>query len=392
MSTIRKTAGAAVIGITSIAAIGLSSAAATATSTAPTDFHHSDSSRADGANSGGVVFVQDDNISGNRVHVYERTSDGGLTAVGSYATGGNGGVLGGADGDNLASQGSLIYDRAAGLLYVVNAGSNTVTVFSVQGDTLVRRQVVSSGGDFPVSIAVHDHRVFVLNARDGGSVAGFLQVAGHLVPVPSWHRTLGLDTNQTPEFPATAAEVKFSPDGSNLVVTTKNGGNSVDVFSVGLLGPAAEPTVTSLPGTLPFGFDFDPAGHLVLTEVGTDTVATFDIASDGQLTPLDSVATGQAASCWIVDVDGIEYVSNTRSGTVSIYKVDSDGVLTDIGLQTAHAGTVDLAASSDGRFLYVQGGAAGVIDSYRIGADGTLTSTGTVTVPNAVGAEGIAAS
>src|SRR4051812_29662773 len=113
MNTIRKTAGAAVIGITSVAAIGLSSAAATAT--VPSASHHSDSSRADGADSG-VVFVQDDNISGNRIHVYERTSDGGLTPSGSYATGGNGGVLTGAVVDNLASQGSLTYDRASGLL------------------------------------------------------------------------------------------------------------------------------------------------------------------------------------------------------------------------------------------------------------------------------------
>ena len=78
----------------------------------------------------------------------------------------------GAAVDFLASQGSLAYDREDGLLYAVNAGTNTVTVFTVPGDRLVRHQVISSGGSFPVSIAVRGHVVYVLNARDGGSVQG----------------------------------------------------------------------------------------------------------------------------------------------------------------------------------------------------------------------------
>jgi len=39
----------------------------------------------------------------------------------------------------------------------------------------------------------------------------------------------------------------------------------------------------------------------------------------------------------------------------------------------------------------VQAGANGVVDGYRIGSDGTLTATGSVTVPGAVGGEGIVA-
>jgi hypothetical protein len=33
-----------------------------------------------------------------------------------------------------------------------------------------------------------------------------------------------------------------------------------------LFGPSAEPTVTSLPGNIPFGFTFDQYGHLALVE------------------------------------------------------------------------------------------------------------------------------
>src|ERR1700761_1276336 len=90
----------------------------------------------------GEVFVQTDNTSGNAIAVYHRNADGTLTAAGQYGTGGLGGVLSGSVVDHLASQGSLAYDAGSGLLYAVNAGSDTVTVFSVRGGQLARRQVV----------------------------------------------------------------------------------------------------------------------------------------------------------------------------------------------------------------------------------------------------------
>jgi hypothetical protein len=40
----------------------------------------------------------------------------------------------------------------------------------------------------------------------------------------------------------------------------------------------------------------------------------------------------------------------------------------------------------------VQTGAHGIVDEYRVGDDGSLTPLGSVTVPDAVGGEGIAAS
>ena len=53
---------------------------------------------------------------------------------------------------------------------------------------------------------------------------------------------------------------------------------------------------------------------------------------------------------------------------------------------------MDAVASPDGRDLYVRGGAAGTVDEFAVHADGSLTPIGSVTVPNAVAGEGIAAS
>ena len=54
-------------------------------------------------------------------------------------------------------------------------------------------------------------------------------------------------------------------------------------------------------------------------------------------------------------------------------------------------GTVDADATPDGAYLYVQTGAAGIVDGFKIHENGSLTSVGSVTVPNAVGGEGIVA-
>ena len=83
--------------------------------------------------SGHVVFVLTDNPSGNQVVAYDRAADGSLTQVGAYSTGGTGGVLDGSVVDHTASQGALAYDSSRGLLFAVNAGSSTVSVFRCAG-------------------------------------------------------------------------------------------------------------------------------------------------------------------------------------------------------------------------------------------------------------------
>lgn len=338
------------------------------------------------------VFVQTDNPAGNTVVAYHRAKDGTLSKAGSYATGGRGGVLDGSAVDHTASQGSLAYDAAHQLLYAVNAGSDTITVYAVHGDGLTRRQVVHSGGEFPVSIAVHGHQVFVLNALGGGSVQGFLSVAGELLPIPEWHRGLGLDPAATPQFTHTPGQVAFTPDGSKLVVTTKANTNAVDVFPLSPLGtPSAKPVVTTLADAVPFAVAFDSSAHLLVAEAGPNAVAGFTVRHDGHLTPINTVATGQAATCWVLRVGDRAYVSNAGSGTVSEFGVAHDGSVRLLGATATDGGTVDAAGSADGRFVYVQTGATGTVDEFRVGAGGSLTAIGSVTVPGAVGGEGIAA-
>jgi 6-phosphogluconolactonase (cycloisomerase 2 family) len=341
----------------------------------------------------GAVFVQTDNTGGNSVVAYDRSADGTLHQAGTFATGGRGGALDGSVVDHLASEGSLTYDRAHGLLYAVNAGSNTVTVFGVDGDRLHRRQVISSGGTFPVSVAVHGNLVYVLNARDGGSVQGYLRVAGLLVRIPSWHRDLGLNAAQTPEFTSTPGQIAFTPDGSKLIVTTKGNGNNIDVFGVDVFGgPSARPVVTADPGNVPFAGTFDARGNYLLAEAGPNAVASYDVRRDGKLDLIARAATGQNATCWIVRTGSNVYTSNAGSNSLSGFHDNGSGHLQALGHTSTDGGTVDATASSDGRYLYAQTGQNGIVDEFQVGPHGALTKIGSVTVPGAVGGEGIAAS
>jgi DNA-binding beta-propeller fold protein YncE len=335
------------------------------------------------------VFVQSDSPDGNTVVAYHRAADGSLHQAGVYATGGRGGVLAGSMVDHLASQGSLAYDARHRLLYAVNAGSDTVTVFAVHGDRLERRQVLAGGGSFPVGVAVHGDQVYLLNALDGGSVQGFRRVGEQLRPLADQHRALGLDPSATPQFTHTPGQVAVTPDGRALVVTTKAGGQSIDVFPLGPGGALSPtPVVNAEPGAVPFGFVFDARGHLQVTEAGPNAVATFAVGRDGHLTALGQIPTGQAATCWLALAGGHLYASNAGSASLSAFESDP---LTPLGNTPTDPGTVDAAASADGHYLYVQTGGKGVVDEFRVRADGALSRIGSVTVPGGVGGEGIVA-
>jgi 6-phosphogluconolactonase (cycloisomerase 2 family) len=337
-----------------------------------------------------VVFVQSDNLSGNQVVAYDRGFNGTLTQAGIFNTGGLGGQLSGSEVDHLASQGSLAFDQGNDTLYAVNAGSNTISVFSVFGDRLALRQVLSSGGSFPVSIAVSRGLVYVLNAEEGGSVQGFATVFGHLVPIPGSNRALGLNPTAAPQFVNTPGQVAFSPNGQQLIVTTKANGSDIDVFHVGPFGQLSATAVVNPEGeTVPFAISFDRENHLVIAEAA-GFLASFSLNGNGTVTQLDSVATEQTATCWVVADGSYFLTSNAGSASLTGFQSGPGGALTLLGDQATDAGTVDAAVSDDGRFLYVQTGAAGIVDEFAVSPHG-LTEIGSVTVPGAVGGEGIVA-
>lgn len=344
-----------------------------------------------------VVYVQTNEPAGNHVVVYDRGADGRLSQAGTYATRGNGGAAApGNESDRLASQGSLAYDASRSLLVAVNAGSDSISAFKVQGDRLKLEDVLSSGGEFPASIAVHGDLVYVLNSGGAGIVQGF-RIQGHrLVAIPGSARSLALANTDPPFFLTSPGQVGFTPDGRNLLVTTKASTSAIDVFAVqpdGRLSVA--PVVNPSATPVPFAFTFTPSGRLADGEAGTSSLTTYAVQGDGSLTDPKSLSDGQVALCWITPARGFYYVANTGSNTLSGFSIAADGQPSLLGatgvVATTEPGPIDLAASSEGDFLYGETGLASTVDEYHVESDGSLTKLGTVTgLPP--GIEGIAAS
>lgn len=351
---------------TSLAAIGLAVACTLATLAVAASPAH-----AQGLAASGAVFTMTNASEGNAVLAFRRSARGALTFLDAYDTGGSG------TGAGLGNQGGLILDQSGSHLFAVNAGSDSLSVFSVGPKGLELLDVEASGGILPISLTTYGDLLYALNAGGDGNIAGFrIAPDGTLSPLDGSIRPLsGSGTGP--------AQIGFSPDGRVLVVTEK-GTNSLVTYAVDDDGLPGAPLVTASEGDTPFGFSFGHRGRLFVSEAfggafEASAVSSYDVATDGSLTPItSSLPTTQSAACWLVVTGNGRngYVTNTgsdsvtglalaRNGTVSL--VDDDGFTAGAG-----DGPIDAAVSRNGRYLYVLNGGDGTLSAYRVGADGGL--------------------
>jgi hypothetical protein len=323
-----------------------------------------------------ALFVESDQAGSNTVLSYTRGTDGTVSYVATYQTGGTGAAAAGSVADPLASQSGLALVDNGNELIATNPGSDTVSVFTVFGPYLHLIQQIGTNGNFPVSVGSHNNLVSVLNAGGAGSVTEYSLLFGRLVALNGATRSLGLTNTTPPNFLAGAGQVGYSPNGKFLIATTKGSSSSYDVFSVGANGNlSSSPTVTAATNAVPFAFTFDSAGHLVAVEASNSSVSTYSINANGSLTPIGTVSDGAKALCWIASAQGYFFGSNAGSGTVSSFGETSGGVptLLNATAATAHPGTTDSATSPDGQFLYVESGGSGALDAFAVNSNGTLT-------------------
>ncbi|MEZ0470179.1 lactonase family protein [Luteimonas salinilitoris] len=318
----------------------------------------------------GAVYSLSNAPSGNRVLIFDRMSDGSLDPRRSFPTGGNG------TGGGLGNQGALALSDSGNWLLAVNPGSDSISVFLVFGNHLLRTDVESSRGMQPVSVAIEDDIVYVLNAGSD-NVQGFrLAVHGKLIPIPGSRRTLSARG-------AGAAQVSFNRAGDLLAVTEK-ATNRVLTFAVDGDGKLGETNVQDSPAPTPFGFAFGRRDQMLVSEAAggaaaASTLTSWQLRADGSASPITAaVPSQQTAACWVaVTRDGrYAYVANTGSNNLSTYVVDEDGAasLADaIAAQTgAGSAPADLALDRGSRFLYALNPGTGSISAFRVGTDGAL--------------------
>ena len=301
--------------------------------------------------------------------------------------GGVGGSAGAPADDPLGSQGALVMSDNGRCLFATNAGSDTITSFFIQGSNngnnnnnnnnnngssddsgdddsgdsddsgngsngrngLRQRGVYDTDGSFPVSIAVHNELLYVLNAGGDGSITGFVMNPNNcrLTPIDSSTRSLSAGGTDPPFFVLSPSQISFSPDGDFLVAVVKGVEvGLVWVFPIQSSGRTRRGVVTPSNGFTPFGFDFDSNGNLLLSEAfgtapeppssigvseNTGAVTSYRInQDDASLEVISaSVGNGQTATCWLQFSESSQcaYTTNNIANTLSTYQVNRRGQL-----------------------------------------------------------------
>ncbi len=338
----------------------------------------------------GHVYVNDNTPGTNTVAGFYRHADGTLTPIpGSPFTVGGAGT-----GAALGSQGALQLSSDGRYLLAVDAGSNAISVLRIRPDGALRPVEGSpqySGGNNPVSIAVHGHLVFVANAGNGGSnYTGFyLGAGGHLWPLPG-------STVSLPDGSG-VGDVLISPDGAHLAgvrVTT----SLVDSFAVGPFGrlTAAPGSPYDAPVAGPFGSAFRPtdAAQLFVSDAhggpNNGVISAYSVGADGTLSPIGSspYADNQTAPCWVdISPDGqYLFTVNTASASVSRFAIAADGSLSLLGSTPITGGaslkSVDIRVAPDGRNAYVVDSGTDQVSAFAVsGGDLTELTSSPIALP-----------
>lgn len=383
-----------------------------------------------------AVYIQTNSAPSNFVRVYFRSSNGRLRPGPTVATGGAGRPR------NpplclpiLDSQESVRLSLDGRLLFVVNAGSNTVSSFRVAGRRgLELADEEPSRGALPVSLAVarlSEGRtlLYVLNER-GESVSGYMVSAvGELTPISGGVRkvsgglsaTVGFDRsgrmltvlNRADETISTFSvdpgsgrlgeeritKATGTGDPFGLAYTSKNllvvanAGSLPTLCGTPSAPPTPPPSRPPAPGTSTNAADAGPAGSGSTYRISPETAA---------VTAVDTERAGASGTCWvaITQDDRHAFMTSALTKNISRFDLAADGALVLRGTTPTPGAALDEDMSRDGRYLYVlnadlnsgmTGFGKGRITAFRIATGGNLVRIASTPVPGFGGASGLAA-
>lgn len=312
----------------------------------------------------------------NAVVAYGRNEDGTLELIGDFRTNGNGGDFDGGEGlDPLISAYALTKTPDNRFLLAVNAGSNTISVFTVNDDySLTLSDSKSTNGVGPNSIAFSPSnddgisgKIYVSNiTRPEFANAGEPAQQGSLFGYTlADDGSLSAINGSLRELANRPSAVQFSPDGKFVVVSSINAGSSAlatnDQNEIAVYGVKIDGTLTTAPTdgatstlrdnaegrNLPsaIGFQIVDNNYVVVTEarefqsdgappafpaLQDGSVSTWQIQTDGTLIPVNlDVASGQnntgRTACWLdfTNDGNTFFVSNAIEAGLASYSFNA---------------------------------------------------------------------
>jgi 6-phosphogluconolactonase (cycloisomerase 2 family) len=289
---------------------------------------------------------------------------------------------------------AVTVNPALTFVYVANFTSNNISTYSLNSTTGVLTPLAAATGNpfpagiNPASVIVAPNGQFAYVANSGSNTVSAYSVDGNTGALLA----LGGGTGNPFPTETTPLSVTVTPNGQFLYVANSIS-NSVSAYSVngatGALTPLAVATGNPFPsGLSPSDITVSPNGQFgYAVNTGDNTISTYRIDQvTGALTALPGATgnpfpTGAGPQSMTITPNGqFAYVPNFFSNNVSAYIVDSTtGVLTALAVATGNpfpAGNRPqaIAVSQDGLLLYVANGTSGDVTAYTInGTTGALT-------------------
>ena len=253
--------------------------------------------------------------------------DGQVSEIGSFKTDGTGvanpqGLLGPDDSDK-----EVIASPDGRFLFAVNQGSNSIAEFRVQRDgalELVDNSAIGSGGTQPVSLAIANGRLYVVNR--GNEVQGQTPTIAPTITVFN----IGQNGVLTQDFAdTTTLPLGLSP--SQVLISSTSDLAFVDTFTPPPLNNVAE----------------------------ANEVLPFQIADDGKLIPVSSGGVGAPVTPPLLlglaqdPTQNIIYAGLTGAKQVGVFTFDGAGNLTLVDTVSVQgSGPCWTSVSANGKFLY----------------------------------------
>jgi 6-phosphogluconolactonase len=364
-----------------------------------------------------AFYTQSNNPAGNTVIAFRRAANGMITQSKVVNTGGKGAKATPPFGFPIADgSGSVDLTPNGKLLFVVNAGDNSVSSFQItaSGPKLVSH--VSSHGKLPISLTSSGDLLYVVNETSANIFGWRFSSTGKLTPIAGSDQKL---TAVTPKGKkdkvGVTAGIGFADNGRVLAVTERGlprHYGEIDTFVVKSNGSAGPSHAFATPGIANV-FGFSATGqYLLVSNAGyvatasgvtpnpadftqfTGSAATYKVSTTGTLKLVKNTPTNGRAACWLVVTKNgkTAFVTNTLSsgippaggptsgaGAVSSLSVAGNGKMTLAKQANTGPGfPSDEALSADGKYLYVTDASvilpfASHIDVYRLGPGGTMT-------------------
>ena len=214
-----------------------------------------------------AVYTTTNDPSGNSVIVFTRAANGMLTQRKVVSTGGKGIKSTAPFGFPIVdSSGSVNLTPDGKLLFVVNAGDNSVSSFQITGSGPKLVSHVSSHGKLPISLTSSGDLLYVVNETSANIYGWKFSSTGKLTPVAGSNRKL---TAVTPKGKkdkvGVTAGIGFANNGGVIVVTQRGLPRTygeIDTFVINKSGAAAASQAVATPG-IPNPFGFSASGKQI---------------------------------------------------------------------------------------------------------------------------------